>query len=61
MNSFSANGFNEFDSCVKEMERSLKVGESQWRFFPFREFIDVITAAIMRKAEVTDCSNADCI
>jgi aminoglycoside N3'-acetyltransferase len=56
-----SDGFNVFDPNVKEIERSLKVGNSKWRLFPFQEFIDVITDAIVKHPEITHCSNVDCV
>ena len=56
-----SDGFTVFDPYVKEMERSIRVGESKWRLFPFQPFIDVITEAIVKSPEITHCSNADCI
>jgi len=53
-------GFNTFAPYVRKIERTTRVAESKWRFIPFRDFIDVITKAIVENPVITHCSNPDC-
>jgi len=56
-----SNGFNVFEPLLKEIEHFTIVGESRWVIYPFKEFIDLVTTAIIENQAITHCSNANCI
>ena len=43
-----SDGFDHFDPVVSGIEKTIRVGDSRWRMFPFKPFIDTIAAAIQR-------------
>jgi aminoglycoside N3'-acetyltransferase len=53
-------GFNNFAPFLASIEKTLQVGPSTWRLYPFRAFIDTIAAAIVQNPHVTHCPNQNC-
>ncbi|MBI5958688.1 MAG: AAC(3) family N-acetyltransferase [Chloroflexi bacterium] len=56
-----SDGFNHFDPVVNGIEKTIQVGDSQWRIFPFKPFIDTIAAVINQTPTITHCDDPDCI
>jgi aminoglycoside 3-N-acetyltransferase len=54
-------GFDHFDPVVSGIEKTIQVGDSRWRIFPFKSFIDTVAAAIRQTPTITHCDNPDCI
>jgi aminoglycoside N3'-acetyltransferase len=53
-------GFENLAFAVTSVEQRIVVGESPWRIYPFREFIDAIVPAIRKNPAVTHCSDPAC-
>jgi aminoglycoside N3'-acetyltransferase len=53
-------GFAKLDPLVAPGETRTLVGDSLWRVFPFREFIDAATLAIQGNPNITRCGEPDC-
>jgi len=56
-----SHGFNSLAPAVEQIERSITVGRSTWRTYPFRGFIDHVAAAIASDPAITHCGNPDCL
>jgi aminoglycoside N3'-acetyltransferase len=54
-------GFNNLAPAVKELEINLMVGQSEWRVYPFRAFIDTVTRRIVRNPKITHCADVNCL
>lgn len=54
-------GFDHFDPVVRTIEKMIRVGESRWRIFPFKTFIDTIAAAIIQNPAITRCDDPNCV
>jgi aminoglycoside 3-N-acetyltransferase len=54
-------GFNNLAPAVRELEINLMVGQSKWRVYPFRAFIDTVTRMIVRNPEITHCADVNCV
>jgi aminoglycoside N3'-acetyltransferase len=54
-------GFNKLKAFTDPIERSIHVGESLWRVFPFRKFIDAVTEAIKSNQSITHCEDDNCL
>lgn len=54
-------GFDHFDPVVRGIEKTVLVGESRWRIFSFRRFIDTIAEAIIQNPAITHCDDPNCI
>lgn len=54
-------GFNKLKVFTDPIERSMYVGESLWRVFPFRKFIDVVAGAIKENQAITHCDDENCL
>jgi aminoglycoside N3'-acetyltransferase len=55
-----SDGFNKLGPVVNAIERWALVGESQWRIFPFRAFINAVAEAIVQNPAITHCENLNC-
>ena len=55
-----SDGFNRFDPVVKDIEMSITVGQSHWRVYPFKPFIDIVTQAIVDDQSITHCADPKC-
>lgn len=55
-----SDGFNRLAPVVERIEEKIQVGESLWRSYPFKTFVDRVTEAIKRDGSVTHCGNPDC-
>jgi aminoglycoside N3'-acetyltransferase len=53
-------GFDNLAPHVKNIEASMQVGESRWKIYPFRTFIDVVTNAIIQNPAITHCADPEC-
>jgi aminoglycoside N3'-acetyltransferase len=53
-------GFNRLFPVIQPLERLIWVGKSDWRIYPFRSFIDQISAAIQQDAAITHCGDSSC-
>ncbi len=56
-----SDGFNNLAPAVRDIEIARQVGESRWRVYPFRPFIEAVTEAIVQNAAITHCGDPDCI
>lgn len=56
-----SDGFNRLREFTDPIEKSICVGESLWRVFPFREFIDTVTQAIKENQSITHCGDMNCL
>ena len=54
-------GFNRLLPCVETIEHKLFVGPSLWRIYPFRDFIDRVSAVIRTDPSITHCDDAACV
>lgn len=54
-------GFNQLTPFVENIEDNIVVGNSKWRIYNFKEFIDSTTDAIRNNSEITHCDNKDCL
>jgi aminoglycoside 3-N-acetyltransferase len=54
-------GFNNFAEVVREIETNITVGKSRWRVYPFKAFIDTVTAAIEQDPQITHCADPNCV
>ena len=55
-----SDGFNNFSPWVRDIELNITVGSSSWRVYPFRAFIEIVTAEIVQNPEITHCANTRC-
>jgi aminoglycoside 3-N-acetyltransferase len=53
-------GFDHFNPVVSEIEKTIQVGSSRWRVFPFGAFIDAIAAAVIQTPSISHCDNPGC-
>jgi aminoglycoside 3-N-acetyltransferase len=56
-----SDGFGQFDPVVSKIEQVLQVGQSRWRIFPFKPFIDAIASAIIQTPDITHCDDPNCV
>jgi aminoglycoside 3-N-acetyltransferase len=56
-----SDGFGNCESCVKSIEKQVKIGTSEWRIYPFRPFIKKLADCIQKKPGITFCHNQDCL
>ncbi len=56
-----SSGFNQFGPLLKGIEQSTTVGQSKWRVYPFKAFIDIIASEIIKNPSITHCSTKNCI
>lgn len=54
-------GFNKLKEYTDPIERSIYVGKSLWRVFPFRKFIDTVARAIKDDQAITHCEDENCL
>jgi aminoglycoside 3-N-acetyltransferase len=55
-----SDGFNNLLPYVQSLERQMMVGQSLWRIYPFRAFVDTVAEAIVSKSSVTHCPDLGC-
>jgi len=55
-----SDGFENLAPAAAPLERRITVGESLWRIYPFREFIDTLVPVLRQSPSVTHCSNPEC-
>ena len=55
-----SDGFERLAPTVADIERRERVGESRWRIFPFREFVEACTERIRREPGITHCEDPAC-
>jgi hypothetical protein len=53
-------GFENLAPYVKAVEKQTRVGESLWRIFPLRGFIDAIVPVLRENPSITHCENENC-
>jgi aminoglycoside 3-N-acetyltransferase len=53
-------GFENLAPYVKAVERQAKVGDSLWRIFPLRGFIDAIVPVLRENPFLTHCDDENC-
>jgi lincosamide nucleotidyltransferase A/C/D/E len=56
-----SNGFNNLDGALAGIETRVQAGQSEWRVFPLREFVDTLAAVIAGNPSVTHCPDANCL
>lgn len=54
-------GFENLAPAVAFLEKRITVGGSQWRIFPFKQFVDAAAAAIAREPSITHCGDPHCV
>jgi aminoglycoside N3'-acetyltransferase len=54
-------GFDNLAPSVAHIETTVQVGQSVWRIYPFRPFIDAIAGAIAENPTITHCQNPGCL
>ncbi len=54
-------GFNSLEPFVSDLSKSITVGQSIWRIYPFRYFIDKVTEAIKLDPMITHCHDSNCL
>lgn len=55
-----SDGFNSLAPWVSAIERKINVGESRWRIYPFKPFVNRIAEAIRRNPSITRCDSPIC-
>lgn len=55
-----SDGFNSLAPWVSGIERRITVGESLWRVYPFKPFVEAVAEAIRRNPSITHCDNPYC-
>jgi aminoglycoside 3-N-acetyltransferase len=53
-------GFENFAPKVRSIEQRIQVLESQWRIYPFRAFVDAVSAAIVENPVISHCGESEC-
>jgi len=53
-------GFKKLDNYVQEIERTIYIGESKCKVYPFKQFVDLVTDVIHFNPELTHCGNKEC-
>jgi len=56
-----SDGFDHLAPVVSAVETTVQVGDSRWRTFPFKPFVDTVTAAILQNPLITHCDDPDCV
>ncbi|MFX0095972.1 MAG: hypothetical protein ACFFBD_29810 [Candidatus Hodarchaeota archaeon] len=51
----------DLSSTVKSIEKNIRVGNSLWRVFPLRSFVEYAARAIRENPNITHCNNPTCI
>jgi aminoglycoside N3'-acetyltransferase len=54
-------GFENLTPAVASLEQRSVVGESPWRIYPFKEFIDALVPVLRANPSITHCSDPDCV
>lgn len=55
-----SDGFNNFAPALRQIETSLTVGQSKWRLYPFKAFIETVTETIAQDPQITHCADPYC-
>ncbi|MFX0061782.1 MAG: AAC(3) family N-acetyltransferase [Candidatus Hermodarchaeota archaeon] len=55
-----SHGFNNLSRFVEPIEKNITVGNSLWRIFPLRSFVDIVAQTIQENPNITHCYNPDC-
>jgi aminoglycoside N3'-acetyltransferase len=55
-----SDGFNNLADAVAQIETRVRAGQSEWRIFPLRAFIDALAASIAKTPSITHCADANC-
>lgn len=53
-------GFNNLAESLAEVETRVRAGQSDWRVYPLREFVDTLAAVIAETPSITHCPDANC-
>ncbi len=53
-------GFNNFDSALQVIEKRVVVGNSLWRCYKAKDFVEVCTNEIRKNSYITHCSDENC-
>lgn len=53
-------GFEKLSPVLAPIEKKVFVGVSQWRVFPFKQFIDIASEAIRNDQSITHCEDESC-
>jgi aminoglycoside N3'-acetyltransferase len=56
-----SHGFEKLAPSIAHLETTVQVGQSVWRIYPFRPFIDAVAGAIVKNPAITHCQNPDCL
>ncbi|MCX7708410.1 MAG: AAC(3) family N-acetyltransferase [Clostridia bacterium] len=54
-------GFNRLQPFVSGIEDTVVVGNSTWKIYDFKKFVDVVTEAIKNNPSITHCDDPDCL
>ena len=55
-----SDGFENLAPAVRSLERRMTVGDSLWRIYPFKEFIDTLVPVLRENPSITHCGKPDC-
>lgn len=56
-----SDGFNRLQPFVAHIEQRITVGASNWRIYPFRQFIDIAARVIAQNPAITHCDDQLCV
>lgn len=56
-----SDGFDNLQPFLSSVEMIVRAGESTWKIYPFRPFIDLLAEAIVRDPAITRCADRDCL
>lgn len=54
-------GFNNLAESLAGIETRVQAGQSDWRVYPLRDFVDTLTAVISDNPSITRCADPSCI
>jgi aminoglycoside N3'-acetyltransferase len=56
-----SDGFNSLAESLTNIETRAQAGQSDWRIYPLREFVDTLAAVIADNPSITHCPDANCV
>ena len=54
-------GFNNLSESLIDIETRVRAGQSDWRIYPLRAFVDKLAAVIAESPSITHCADANCL
>ncbi|MFO7586359.1 MAG: AAC(3) family N-acetyltransferase, partial [Anaerolineales bacterium] len=55
-----SDGFNNLAESLTDIETRVRAGQSDWRIYSLRKFVDTLAAVIADSPSITHCANPDC-